>query len=614
MKSRNRLSLAVVLAVAFIGLIATLLAGLRPGLGLDLQGGASVLMKPVGEVREGALEKARSIIEQRVNGQGIGEAEVRLEGDRILVEVPGVKNPEAVLNLVGQTAELRFRPVIQALGTDFDPFATTVPATTTVGASTTAAGASTATPSTTVAGASTTKPATPTTIADLGGPGFAVSAQESADTTIADTTIADTTAAGTTAAGTTAATTTGVAKTVPPVSVNAGAGQTVVIGGNTTTIAGSSSSPTSSTVPPSTIAFEDTLDKTTGLTSRASDLASASVLLADNEGNKYLLGPSLATGEIVGDAIAEIDTQTGAWKVRLDMTSSGSAVFDSIAEQTVGRQLAIVLDSTVQSAPSINDTRYGGTAEISGSFSEQEAKDLATVLRYGSLPVQLEQQQVQTVSASLGRDSLRAGIFTGLFGLLLVALYMIFYYRSLGLVVVAGLATSFALLWTLLSLLTKSNGLALSLAGAVGIIVSVGVTVDSYVVYFERLRDELRHGRSMDASIDRGFRRAWRTILAADGVSILGAFVLYVLTVGSVRGFALMLMISTALDMVVAWFFTRPLVALLAPKSFFTTGRFGVASGAFSAAAPVAVAAPSVSGDTIIRPGASGSRSTGVTK
>jgi preprotein translocase subunit SecD len=599
MKSRNRLSLAVVLAVAFIGLIATLLAGLRPGLGLDLQGGASVLMKPVGEVREGALEKARSIIEQRVNGQGIGEAEVRLEGDRILVEVPGVKNPEAVLNLVGQTAELRFRPVIQALGTDFDPFATTVPTTTVVGASTTAAGASTATPSTTVAAASTTKPATPTTIADLGGPGFAVSAQESADTTIADTK---------------AATTTGVAKTVPPVSVNAGAGQTVVIGGNTTTIAGGSSSPTTSTVPPSTIAFEDTLDKATGLTSRASDLASASVLLADNEGNKYLLGPSLATGEIVGDAIAEIDTQTGAWKVRLDMTSSGSAVFDSIAEQTVGRQLAIVLDSTVQSAPSINDTRYGGTAEISGSFSEQEAKDLATVLRYGSLPVQLEQQQVQTVSASLGRDSLRAGIFTGLFGLLLVALYMIFYYRSLGLVVVAGLATSFALLWTLLSLLTESNGLALSLAGAVGIIVSVGVTVDSYVVYFERLRDELRHGRSMDASIDRGFRRAWRTILAADGVSILGAFVLYVLTVGSVRGFALMLMISTALDMVVAWFFTRPLVALLAPKSFFTTGRFGVASGAFSAAAPVAVAAPSVSGDTIIRPGASGSRSTGVTK
>ena len=281
--------------------------------------------------------------------------------------------------------------------------------------------------------------------------------------------------------------------------------------------------------------------------------------------------------------------------------------------QTKDRQLAIVLDSKVQSAPVIQTDRFNGTAVISGSFSEQEAKNLASVLRYGSLPVQLEQQQVQTVSASLGRDSLRAGIITGLLGLLLVAAYMIFYYRSLGLIVVAGLFTSFGLLWTLLSLLTKTNGLALSLAGSVGIIVSVGVTVDSYVVYFERLRDELRHGRSMDASIDRGFRRAWHTILAADGVSILGAFVLYILTVGSVRGFALMLMISTALDMVVAWFFTRPLVAMLAHNDFFTTGRWGVASGSFAASGPVA-ASRTVSADTIIRPGAAGSRSTGAAK
>ena len=189
---------------------------------------------------------------------------------------------------------------------------------------------------------------------------------------------------------------------------------------------------------------------------------------------------------------------------------------------------------------------------------------------------------------------------------------MLFYYRSLGLVVVAGLLTSFALLWTLLGVLTQTKGLALSLAGAVGIIVSVGVTVDSYVVYFERLRDELRHGRSMDASIERGFRRAWHTIIAADGVSILGAFVLYVLTVGSVRGFALMLMISTALDMVVAWFFTRPLVAMLAHNKFFTTGRWGVAAGAFSGSANIAPSA--VSADTILRPGMSRPRSTGAAK
>ena len=367
-----------------------------------------------------------------------------------------------------------------------------------------------------------------------------------------------------------------------------------------------------STVPSSTIAFEDTLDKTTGLTSRAADVAGASVLLADLDGNQYLLGGALATGEIVGDAVAEINSQTGAWNVRLTMTNSGSAVFDSIAAQTQGQQLAIVLDSKIQSAPTINSSRFNGTAEISGDFTEQEAKDLASVLRYGSLPVQLEQEQLRTVSASLGRDSLRAGLVTGLIGLLLVAAYMLFYYRSLGLVVVAGLLTSFALLWTLLGVLTQTKGLALSLAGAVGIIVSVGVTVDSYVVYFERLRDELRHGRSMDASIERGFRRAWHTIIAADGVSILGAFVLYVLTVGSVRGFALMLMISTALDMVVAWFFTRPLVAMLAHNKFFTTGRWGVAAGAFSGSANIAPSA--VSADTILRPGMSGPRSTGAAK
>ncbi len=598
MKARNRLSLMVILTVASLGLIITLLKGWTPGLGLDLQGGASVQMKPVGEVREGALEKARSIIEQRVNGQGIGEAEVRIQGNRILVEVPGVKNPEAVLNLVGQTAELRFRPVIQSLGPDFDALATTTTGpSTTAGPSTSAGPSTTAGPSTSAGAATTTTTkVAPTTVADLGDPGFAAPAQ-----------------ADSTEPASTKAATTQVAKTVPPVSVTTGSGQTVIIGGNTsTTVGATSAAGASSTVPPSTIAFEDTLDKTTGLTSREADVASASVLLADLDGNKYLLGPALATGEIVDEAIAEINSSNGQWIVRLNMTGSGSAVFDSIAAQTQGQQLAIVLDSKIQSAPTINSDRFNGTAEISGSFTEQEAKDLASVLRYGSLPVQLEQEQLRTVSASLGRDSLRAGIATGVIGLLLVAAYMLFYYRSLGLVVVAGLMTSFALLWTLLGLLTRTSNLALSLAGAVGIIVSVGVTVDSYVVYFERLRDELRHGRSMDASIDRGFRRAWRTIIAADGVSILGAFVLYVLTVGSVRGFALMLMISTALDMIVAWFFTRPLVSMLARNKFFTTGRWGVAAGAFSG--PASVSASAAPADTILRPGASGSRSTGAAK
>jgi preprotein translocase subunit SecD len=583
MKARNRLSLSFIVLLSALGLIISLATNSRPGLGLDLQGGASVSMKPIGEVREGALEQARSIIEQRVNGQGIGEAEVRVEGDRILVEVPGVKDPRKVLDLVGQTAELRFRPVLQQLpaGTNlFDPVPSSVAGSSVAGSSTK--------PGSTTKPASTTKAATstvaPTTVADLGDAGFAVVAQ--ADTSVAATTGA-TTQPGTTKPGTTQAGTTKPGTTKPG-TTKAGTATTLPAAGTATT----------------TVAPADPLqnvDKTTGLTDRAKDLPAETVVLEGIDGSRYVLGASLANGEIVDEAVAEIG-QNGGWEVRLDLTGSGSGVFDSIAQQTLGRQLAIVLDSKVQSAPTINSANFGGTAIISGNFTESEAKDLASVLRYGALPVQLEQQQVQTVSASLGRDSLRAGILTGLLGLALVALYMLFYYRSLGLVVILGLCTSFGLLWSLLSFLTRTGGLALSLAGAVGIIVSVGVTVDSYVVYFERLRDEIRHGKSVDASIDRGFRRAWRTILAADGVSILGALVLYSLTVGSVRGFALMLMISTALDMVVAWFFTRPLVALLAEKKFFTSGRWGVASGAFGGIAPTATAAATAA-TGVIRPG-----------
>jgi preprotein translocase subunit SecD len=626
MKARNRLSLALIVALSAVGLIATLILSWRPGLGLDLQGGASVLMKPVGDVRPGALEKARSIIEQRVNGQGIGEADVRIEGNRVLIEVPGVKDPQALLKLVGTTAELRFRPVVQEIGpnTPTDkPTATTAStgkAGTKTGASTTSAkkSAGTTTKSVPITKSVPTSDAAPTTVADLGGAGFDVVAQ--ADTSVK-----------------------AASPTLPPVSVTIKEGtadQTVKIGSPGTTVAGGKSpattvkGKTTTEIPPSPtptaapdagetaiLAALKGIDPKTGATKAENDLPGAIVIAngikEDGVSKRYILAESLANGEIVKEAVAEVSQGTGQWLVRLNMTDSGTAKFDQIAALTKDKQLAIVLDGVVQSAPFIRTDRFNGTAEISGSFTETQAKDLASVLRYGSLPVKLEQQQVQTVSASLGRDSLRAGILTGLLGLALVAAYMMFYYRSLGLVVVAGLLTSFGLLWTFLSLLTRTSGLALSLAGAVGIIVSVGVTVDSYVVYFERLRDEIRHGRSVDASIERGFKKAWHTILAADGVSILGAFVLYILTVGSVRGFALMLMISTALDMLVAWFFTRPLVSLLAHNKFFTTGKWGVTSsgsfGGVTGANVAQVITPAGTRDGIIRPGSAG-RSTGDSK
>jgi preprotein translocase subunit SecD len=244
-------------------------------------------------------------------------------------------------------------------------------------------------------------------------------------------------------------------------------------------------------------------------------------------------------------------------------------------------RLAIVLDSVVQSAPTINEPSYSkDSISISGSFSEGEAKDLALVLRYGSLPVELERQSVQTVSASLGEDSLRAGIIAGIVGLIMVAVYMLLYYRALGVVMIVGVGMSGALLYTIVSWMGETRGLALTLAGVTGIIVSIGVTVDSYVVFFERLKDEVKAGRTLRTSTERAFKRAFRTILAADISSFLGAAVLWWLTVGSVRGFAFFLGLSTILDVIVAWFFTRPTVILLSRNRFFTEmPGFGVARG-----------------------------------
>src|SRR5205085_518376 len=266
-------------------------------------------------------------------------------------------------------------------------------------------------------------------------------------------------------------------------------------------------------------------------------------------------------------------------KVDFTTTGKGSGEWDAVAQKNYQKQVAIDLDGVVQSAPQINAQQFGGRGEITGNFTQRDAKDLALVLKYGALPVQLVPQTVETVSATLGKDSLSAGLLAGAVGLALVALYMVLYYRALGFVVWLGLAVSGALLYSIITYLGRS-GLALSLAGVTGIIVSVGVTVDSYIVYFERLKDEIRSGKTIRSSVDRGFSRAYRTILAADLVSLIGAALLYFLSVGAVRGFAFFLGLSTALDLLTAYFFTRPMVVLLGRNRIFTEARWlGVARG-----------------------------------
>jgi preprotein translocase subunit SecD len=246
-----------------------------------------------------------------------------------------------------------------------------------------------------------------------------------------------------------------------------------------------------------------------------------------------------------------------------------------------GGKTAIVLDGNIESNPVPQTATFTTPQiEISGAFTNSSADDLALVLNYGSLPIQLEQQRVETVSATLGHDSLRAGLIAGFVGIALVALYMILYYRALGIVVVVGLTVWSAFNYAIITALSSSSGLALSLAGVTGIVVSVGVTTDSYIVYFERMKDEIKGGKTVRSSVDYAFKGAWHTIVAADLASFIGAALLFWLTVGAVRGFAFFLGLSTLLDLFTAYFFKRPLVALLARSRFLTEARWiGIRAG-----------------------------------
>jgi len=446
-------SLIGIIVVAFGMLAATILSGNTPHLGLDLQGGASVVLAPKTKAKSSDLRTAIEIIRNRVDALGVAEPDITQQGNNIVIELPGVKNQEHALALVGRTAQLLFRPVLNQF-----PY--------------------------------TAKP----------GPGQ---------------------------------------PTITPPEQND---------------------------------------------------PNATVFLPDKDKHViYQLGPSQLTGKALASADATI-SQTGQWQVDFTTTGKGSGQWDDVAKNNYQKQVAIDLDGVVQSAPVIQAQSFGGKGQITGSFTQSQAKDLALVLKYGSLPIQLQPQTVETVSATLGKDSLTAGLIAGAVGIGLVALYMVFYYRALGLVVWLGLAISGAMLYSIITYLGQSSGLALSLAGVTGIIVSVGVTVDSYIVYFERLKDEIRAGKTIRSSVDRGFKRAYRTILAADLVSIFAAGTLYLLSVGAVRGFAFFLGLSTLLDLITAYFYTRPMVVLLGRSRFFTEARWvGVARG-LAAPGPGAVA------------------------
>jgi preprotein translocase subunit SecD len=305
-----------------------------------------------------------------------------------------------------------------------------------------------------------------------------------------------------------------------------------------------------------------------------------------SNGERYLLGPSQMTGRAISSAQAT-QNQTGAWVVNYSLAgSANSALWDKVAAQNFHQLLGIELDGQVYSAPIIQPTQasptsFNGQGEISGSLTQADAQNLAQAMNFGALPVTLKAATSETVSATLGHSALVAGLGAGIAGLALVLLYVLLYYRGLGLVVISGLVLTAMLLWAIISALGHTSvAPSFDLAGITGLIVSIGITVDSYIVYFERLKDETRSGRSVRTSVDRGFKSAWRTVWAADFVSLLAAVVLYLVAVGNVKGFAFFLGLSTIMDMAITWFYTRPLVILLGQSTRLQgSGAFSIATG-----------------------------------
>ncbi|MDP2291915.1 MAG: protein translocase subunit SecD [Actinomycetota bacterium] len=519
MRKQLIISLVGIMLLAYGSMAVVLISGSGPALGLDLQGGISITQRPKDGTpySDESLDLAVEKIRERVDSLGVAEPEILRQGNTIVVNLPGVKNQRQAEELVQVTGQVYLRPVLQCQAID-PPSADT---TTSAGGSTTS-GPSTSGPTTTAAG----------------GP----SRPASGDTT----TTPDTTVDG--------------ATTTAPVSPEP-ASATTTPGATTTTVA---SGPTTTVDVP--------LDQN-GFPLQQSDPTTQQFLPLKGDDSVYcLVGPAQGTGEVFSDNASAVVLPTG-WGVTVDLREGpeGEGVFNAVAaecnqlaESCPTGQLAIELDGTIQSAPSMNAASYSGGVEISGDFTPDEARNLARVINSGSLPVQLQLESVQTVSPTLGSDSLRAAWISGLFGVFLVLVFMVLYYKALGFIVAVGITISMSLLWSVVTLLSKTQGLALSLSGIAGIIVSVGVTVDSYVVFFERLKDEVRSGKTLRNSAQRGFTGAWHTIVLADVVSLIGALVLWYLTVGAVRGFAFFLALSTACDLFVSYFFTRPAVLLLA--------------------------------------------------
>ena len=502
--------------VGLVGLMA--LGGVwTPKLGLDLRGGTTITLTASntsgqGSVDPASLELARTIIQQRVDSIGVGETEVTTSGDRqIVVSVPNVQQDELV-RMVGQTAQLYFRLVNAQ-----EQVAGAQPGTEPSGEPTQGAEPSAAPSTEPSASPSTNRRPLPELPTPVPSP-------------------------RPTAPGPTPLTTQQVLDWKPSARdqsdfANFQCGDP----------------------------FPDVSDQPLITCNKAGD-------------TKFLLSPAAISGSDLTQASAGIPQGQVSWVVNLEFNPTAGATFETVTKELATRtspqnEFAIVLDGDVISTPYVSKAIPGGKAEISGSFTQQSATELANVLKYGALPLAFEVSSVDTVSAKLGGEQLDAGIIAGIIGLVLVVAYSVIYYRALALVVVSSLVVAFGITYAFIVLLGQAMGFALNLPGVAGLIVAIGVTADSFIIYFERIRDEVRDGRTLRTAIEVGWVRSRQTILVADGVSLLSAVVLFILAIGAVKGFAFTLGLTTLIDLAVVFWFTKPLVSVLGRTKYFGEGR-----------------------------------------
>ena len=544
----GRTLLVFFIAVAVLYGLAALGQTWKPQLGLDLKGGTRITLTTASKVDATKLEQARQIIEARANGSGVSEAEVTTQGNNnIIVEIPG-KNSKALVDAVKRTAQLRFRlvygsgqpGVLQTSSPTAPPSGAASPA---------ASPTATATPGASPSGSPTATPKPRV------APHFADDADKTPSPTPTATPLLPTTSptGAPSAAPTAAPTQTAQGASVDdPLAWVKDPGQEWLAKYQAYTCP-----PKGKTAAP------------------VADDPNKPLITCDDNGLKYLLSKAVIEGTSLSSASAGVPQNSTAWAVMLKLKGDARKTFANISRTLFnnGGQFAIVLDGKVLSAPGFDGVITDGNAQITGSFSESEATSLANSLKYGALPVRFSQPTVEIVGPSLAGDQLSAGVLAGIIGLLIVMAYCMFYYRGLGIVVIASLLVAAMVTYATVLVLAKAASFTLTLPGIAGLIVAVGITADSFIVYFERIRDEMRAGKSMRVAVEAGWLRARNTCLAADAVSFLAAVVLYIFAIGVVRGFAFALGISTIIDVIVFFFFTKPLVTLLARRTFFNSGN-----------------------------------------